>query len=56
MVIIVFTVGMETYGQGDATLADCASVPGNFFDVKATEIDGAFAAIGRKITQLRLTQ
>jgi hypothetical protein len=54
--VIVFAVGMDTYGQGDATLADCASSPAHFFDVEAEDIGQAFSAIARQINQLRLTQ
>ena len=53
--ITVFTVGMDTYGQGDATLLDCASAPALFFDVAAQDIGDAFSSIARQITQLRLT-
>ncbi len=53
---IVYTVGMDTYGQGDATLEDCAGTPLNFFDVDAEEVDEAFSAIARQINMLRLTQ
>ena len=54
--IIVYTVGMDTYGQGDATLEDCAGTPLNFFDVSADEIDEAFSSIASQINRLRLTQ
>ena len=54
--IVVFTVGMDTYGQGDATLADCAGTILNFFDVAADEIDQAFSSIASQINLLRLTQ
>ncbi|MEM1428590.1 MAG: Tad domain-containing protein [Pseudomonadota bacterium] len=54
--IVVYTIGMDTYGQGDATLEDCAGNSVNFFDVSAIEIDQAFAAIAQQINQLRLTQ
>ena len=54
--ITVFSIGMDTYGQGDATLSDCASGTSYFFDVAAQDIDDAFAAIARQINQLRLTQ
>ncbi|MFD0979618.1 TadE/TadG family type IV pilus assembly protein [Tropicimonas aquimaris] len=53
--VIVFTIGMDTYGQGDATLADCASSASHFYDVESTDISTAFASIARTITQLRLT-
>ncbi|PRY25261.1 Flp pilus assembly protein TadG [Aliiruegeria haliotis] len=53
--VIVFTIGMDTYGQGDTTLADCASSDSNFFDVEAKDISVAFAAIARTINALRLT-
>ena len=54
--ITVYTIGMETYGQGDITLADCASGSAFFFDVQAVEISEAFSAIARDINRLRLTQ
>lgn len=54
--ITVFTIGMDTYGQGDATLLDCAGVAARFYDVQSTEISTAFEAIARQIYQLRLTQ
>ncbi len=54
--ILVFTIGMETYGQGDATLLDCASSSAHFFDVKGVEISEAFNAIAAKINQLKLVQ
>ncbi|MEO1397774.1 MAG: pilus assembly protein TadG-related protein [Pseudomonadota bacterium] len=53
--ITVFTIGVGTYGQGDATLLDCAGTPANFFDIAADEMDQAFGAIARQINQLRLT-
>lgn len=53
--VIVFTIGMDTYGQGDTTLADCASSASHFYDVAATDISTAFESIARTITQLRLT-
>jgi len=54
--ILVFTIGMETYGQGDATLLDCASSSAHFFDVNGVEISEAFNAIAAKINQLKLVQ
>lgn len=54
--VTVFTVGMDTYGQGDATLLDCASSPALFFDVAAEDVGAAFRSIARQINQLRLTQ
>ncbi len=54
--IIVYTIGMDTYGQGDATLADCAGTEVNFFDVSAVQINEAFSSIAQQINQLRLTQ
>ena len=54
--IIVFTIGMDTYGQGDATLADCASEKSLFYDIVSEDIDMAFAQVARQITRLRLTQ
>lgn len=54
--VLVFTIGMETYGQGDATLLDCASSAAHFFDVTGIEISEAFNAIAAKINQLKLIQ
>ena len=54
--VTVFTVGMDTYGQGGATLRDCASEDALFFEVEARDIGDAFSAIARQINQLRLTQ
>ena len=54
--IIIFTIGMDTYGQGDATLADCASEKSLFYDIISEDIDMAFAQVARQITRLRLTQ
>ncbi|RYH08410.1 vWA domain-containing protein [Tropicimonas sp. IMCC6043] len=53
--VIVFTIGMDTYGQGDATLDDCASGEGYFYDVESNDLDQAFTSIARTINQLRLT-
>lgn len=53
--VVVFTIGMDTYGQGDATLADCASSDAHFYDVRSLDISSAFNAIARQINQLRLT-
>lgn len=54
--ITVYAIGMDTYGQGDATLADCASGEAFFFDVGGLQIGQAFSAIARDINRLRLTQ
>ncbi|MEM6374259.1 MAG: Tad domain-containing protein [Pseudomonadota bacterium] len=53
--VTVYTIGMDTYGQGDATLSDCATSTAFFFDVDGLEIGEAFAAIARDINRLRLT-
>lgn len=53
--VMVFTIGMDTYGQGDATLADCASGEAYFYDVESDDLDQAFTSIARTINQLRLT-
>lgn len=54
--ITVFTIGMDTYGQGDATLLNCAGSTSNFYDVQGLDIAKAFESIARQINQLRLTQ
>ncbi|WP_170783512.1 TadE/TadG family type IV pilus assembly protein [Ruegeria lacuscaerulensis] len=54
--ITIFTIGMDTYAQGDATLLDCASSPAFFYDVNSLDIDSAFQSIARQINRLRLTQ
>ncbi|MFD0979617.1 TadE/TadG family type IV pilus assembly protein [Tropicimonas aquimaris] len=53
--VTIFTIGMDTYGQGDATLSDCASAETYFYDVQSLDISVAFAAIALQINQLRLT-
>ena len=52
---IVYSIGMDTYGQGDATLEDCAGDSLRFFDVRAEDVGAAFSSIARQINQLRLT-
>lgn len=54
--VTIFTIGMDTYGQGDATLEDCATTTDYFYDVQSLDISAAFASIARQINQLRLTQ
>ncbi|WP_068114504.1 TadE/TadG family type IV pilus assembly protein [Tropicimonas marinistellae] len=54
--VTIFTIGMDTSGQGDATLADCATAESYFYDVRSLDISTAFNAIARQINQLRLTQ
>ncbi|GAA6158880.1 hypothetical protein NBRC116589_10540 [Ruegeria sp. HU-ET01832] len=54
--ITIFTIGMDTYAQGDATLLDCASSPAFFYDVNSLDIASAFESIARQINRLRLTQ
>lgn len=54
--ITVFTIGFEAPAVGDATLLDCATSDGHFFDVQGLEISEAFSAIASTINQLRLTQ
>ena len=53
--IVVYTIGMDTYGQGDATLEDCAGSSTHFYDIDAIEIGQAFSSIAEQINQLRLT-
>ena len=47
---------METYGQGDATLLDCASSAAHFYDVDGVEISEAFSSIASTINKLKLLQ
>lgn len=54
--VVVYTIGMDTYGEGDAVLNDCAGTSVNFYDVESEEIDEAFSSIARQISYLRLTQ
>ncbi|MEM9901343.1 MAG: Tad domain-containing protein [Pseudomonadota bacterium] len=54
--IIVYTVGMDIYGQGEDTLLACAGTTINFFAVAPEDVDVAFSAIARQINLLRLTQ
>ncbi len=54
--ILVFTIGMDTYGDGDDTLEDCATESTYFYDVESVDISNAFQSIALQINQLRLTQ
>ncbi|RDC75446.1 hypothetical protein DLJ49_01490 [Rhodovulum sp. 12E13] len=54
--IVVYTIGMDTYGQGADTLEDCAGSSTSFYDIDAIEISQAFSSIAQQINQLRLTQ
>lgn len=57
--VIVYTVGFGiTAGTTEAAmLADCASTPANFFlPADGGDLSEAFAAIGRDITQLRISR
>jgi Flp pilus assembly protein TadG len=57
--VVVYTVGLQIDADGDAAdlLSNCASTPANFF-MPATggDLSNAFAAIGRDITQLRISK
>ena len=54
--IEIFTVAFEAPANAETLLRDCASKPGNYFDVDGTQIGDAFSAIASQISQLRLTQ
>ncbi|MGZ9098620.1 MAG: ubiquitin-activating E1 FCCH domain-containing protein [Brevundimonas sp.] len=57
--VIVYTVGFAiTAGTAEAeVLADCASTPANvFLPASGGDLSEAFAAIGRDITQLRISR
>jgi len=57
--VLVYTVGFQIASGGDAArlLADCASTPANFFlPASGGDLSEAFAAIGRDITQLRISK
>ncbi|HYC97653.1 ubiquitin-activating E1 FCCH domain-containing protein [Brevundimonas sp.] len=57
--ILVYTVGFQISATGDAAdvLAYCASTPTNFhIAASAGDLSDAFAAIGRDITQLRISK
>ncbi len=56
--VTIYTVQIDTDGAGQsAVLPACASGPGNFFMLtKASQIAGAFAAIGTSISQLRVSK
>jgi hypothetical protein len=54
--IVVCTVGLDTCGQGDGTLKDCAGSSTPFHDIDAIEISQASCPIAQQINQLRLTQ
>lgn len=54
--IEIFTVAFEAPAEGQVVLQDCASKPGNYFDVEGTQISSAFDSIATQISQLRLTE
>lgn len=57
--ILVYTVGFQIAADGDAAdlLRTCASTPANFFlPASGGDLSEAFAAIGRDITQLRISK
>ena len=56
MKIRVFTIAFEAPPLGQASLANCASSAGDYFNVAGLDITTAFQSIARQITQLRLTQ
>lgn len=53
--IEVFTIGFETSAASSAVMKSCATSNAHNFDVDGLDIDNAFAAIARKLHQLRLT-
>jgi Flp pilus assembly protein TadG len=57
--ILVYTVGFQITAGGDAAnmLQTCASTPANFYlPASGGDLSAAFAAIGRDITQLRISK
>ena len=57
--ILVYTVGFQITAGGDAAnmLETCASTPSNFYlPASGGDLSEAFAAIGRDITQLRISK
>lgn len=57
--ILVYTVGFQITAGGDAAnmLQACASTPANFYlPASGGDLSEAFAAIGRDITQLRISR
>ncbi len=57
--VLVYTVGFQIAAGGDAAsmLAACASTPANFYlPASGGDLSAAFAAIGRDITQLRISK
>mgnify|MGYP003575770690 CR=1 FL=1 len=57
--VVVYTVGLQIDQGGDAAdlLSYCASTPSNFFlPANGGDLSAAFAAIGRDITQLRISK
>ena len=57
--VLVYTVGFQITAGGDAAnmLQACASTPANFYlPASGGDLSEAFAAIGRDITQLRISK
>ncbi len=53
--IEVFAIGFEAPAGGQQAMENCATIPGNYFNVSGTDISTAFDAIAGQITALRLT-
>lgn len=52
----IFAVGFEATATGTATMQNCASSPGHYYGANGLELQAAFAAIARQISQLKLIQ
>jgi Flp pilus assembly protein TadG len=52
----IYAVAFSAPTSGRELMSYCASSPAHYYEVNVDDIDLAFAAIGRNINQLRLTQ
>ncbi len=54
--VIIFTIGLQVSSSHDDLLENCATVPGNYYDVNNLNIAFAFQSIASSINHLRLIQ
>ncbi|MEC3860244.1 Tad domain-containing protein [Mesobacterium sp. TK19101] len=54
--ITVWTIAFETTSHGEQVMRQCASSSAHYFEADGTDLSSIFAAIGRSIKQVRLTQ
>lgn len=54
--ITVWTIAFETSSHGEQVMRQCATSSAHYFEADGADISSVFAAIGRSIKQVKLTQ